>query len=65
MWVDVMRVGRRRWVGRLSNMPVDIPRLSPADRIRFHRHHIEEANDVIDTMLRTSRSHRLPLERRR
>lgn len=40
MWVDVVKVGRRRLVGTLCNEPVFIPRLMPGDEIRFRREHI-------------------------
>jgi hypothetical protein len=40
MWVEVIAVGRRYAVGRLSNMPCGIPRLAPGTLIRFRLEHV-------------------------
>jgi hypothetical protein len=40
MWVDVIAVGRRYAVGRLSNTPRGIPRLSPGELVRFRPEHV-------------------------
>jgi len=40
MWVEVIAVGRRYTVGRLSNVPCGIPRLYPGTLIRFRPEHV-------------------------
>jgi hypothetical protein len=40
MWVTVTAVKRRKLIGKLSNMPVGIPRLMAGGKIKFKREHI-------------------------
>ncbi len=40
MWVTVTAVKKRKLIGRLSCLPVIIPRLMPGDKIKFKRDHI-------------------------
>jgi hypothetical protein len=40
MWVTVTAVKRRKLIGRLSNLPLGIPRLMPGEKIKFKREHI-------------------------
>ena len=40
MWVEVAKIGRRGFVGYLSNTPAGMPRPQPGQRIRFRVHHI-------------------------
>ncbi len=52
MWVDVVKVGRRKLVGILFNEPVFIP-LMPGDKVKFRREHIigfvERDEELLDS----------------
>jgi hypothetical protein len=40
MWVDVLRVGKKKLVGTLRNDPLFMPRLTYGDRVKFRHEHI-------------------------
>jgi hypothetical protein len=49
MWVQVVAVKRRHFVGVLDNEPIDIPRLNMGDTVKFKgRHIIEIIRDADD-----------------